>query len=67
MLFSASQLTALHGKPDITERPKIVTPQGGAPSPLSVEELSQKSFEEIKQYFLTPCSEDLFQNPRESL
>lgn len=67
-LSRLNKLTALHSKPDITERPAIVTTSwGGAPSPLSVEELSQKAFEEIKQYFLTYVPEDLFLNPRESL
>jgi len=67
-LSRLNELTALHGTPDITERPAIVTTSwGGAPSPLSVEELSQKSFEEIKKYFLTYVPEDLFLNPRESL
>ncbi|MHB8857266.1 MAG: hypothetical protein ACYC6K_11680 [Bellilinea sp.] len=67
-LSRLTELTALHGIPDITERPAIVTTSwGGAPSPVSAEELSQKSFEEIKQYFLTYVPEDLFLNPRESL
>lgn len=67
-LSRLNELTALHGKPDITERPAIVTTSwGGAPSPVSAEDLSQKSFEEIKQYFLTYVPEDLFLNPRESL
>ena len=67
-LSRLTELTALHGKPDITERPAIITTSwGGAPSPVSAEELSQKSFEEIKQYFLTYVPEDLFLNPRESL
>ncbi len=67
-LSRLTELTTLHGKPDITERPAIITTSwGGAPSPVSAEELSQKSFEEIKQYFLTYVPEDLFLNPRESL
>ncbi len=67
-LSRLNELTALHGKPDITERPAIVTTSwGGAPSPVSAEDLSQKSFEEIKHYFLTYVPEDLFLNPRESL
>lgn len=67
-LSRLTELTALHGKPDITERPAIITTSlGGVPSPASAEELSQKSFEEIKQYFLTYVPEDLFLNPRESL
>ncbi len=67
-LSRLNELTALHGKPDITERPAIITTSwGGAPSPVSAEDLSQKSFEEIKHYFLTYVPEDLFLNPRESL
>lgn len=67
-LSHLNELTAKHGKPDITERPAIVTTSwGGAPSPISAEDLSQKSFEEIKQYFLAYVPEDLFLNPRESL
>ena len=67
-LSRLTELTAMHGKPDITERPAIVTTSlGGAPSPFSAEELSQKSFEEIQQCFLTYVPEDLFLNPRESL
>jgi len=67
-LSRLNELTALHGKPDITERPAIVTTSwGGAPSPVSAEDLLQKSFEEIKQYFLTYVPDDLFLNPRESL
>ncbi len=68
-LTRLNELAAMYGKPDITERPRIVvtTSWGGAPSPVSAEELSQKSFEEIKQLFLTFVPEDLFLNPRESL
>jgi hypothetical protein len=67
-LSRLNELTARHGKPDITERPAIVTTSlGGALSPLSAEELSQKSFEDIKRFFLTYIPEDLFLNPRESL
>ncbi len=67
-LTRLNELTALHGKPDITERSAIITTSwGGAPSPVSAEDLSQKSFEEIKQYFITYVPEDLFLNPRESL
>ncbi len=67
-LSRLNELTAIHGKPDITERQAIITTSwGGAPSPVSAEELSQKSFEEIKQYFRTYVPEDLFLNPRESL
>ena len=67
-LSRLTELTALHGKPDITERPVIITTSlGGVPSPVSAEELSQKSFEEIKQYFLIYVPDDLFLNPRESL
>lgn len=67
-LSRLNELTALHGKPDITERPAIVTTSWGrVQSPISAEDLSQKSFEEIKQYFLTYVPEDVFLNPRESL
>jgi len=41
-LSRLNELTAIYGIPDITERPRIVTTSwGGAPSPLSAEELSQ--------------------------
>ena len=68
-LARLNELAAKYGKPDVSEKPRIVitTSWGGAPSPVSAEELSQKSFEEIKQYFLTYVPEDLFLNPRESL
>lgn len=67
-LSRLNKLTALHGIPDIAERPAIITTSwGGAPSPVSAEDLSKKSIEEIKQYFLTYVPEDLFLNPRESL
>lgn len=62
------ELTALHGKPNIEERPHIVTSSwGGAPSPVPVDELVKKSFDELKQLFVTYVPEDLFLNPRESL
>jgi len=57
-----------HGKPDIEERPSIVTTSwGGAPSPLSKEDISKLSFVELKQFLLSYSPEDLFLNPRESL
>ena len=64
-LDQLNQLTALHGKPDIEERPHIVTTSwGGAPSPVPADELAKKTFEELKQLFLTYVPEDTFMNPR---
>ena len=63
-----NRLSNIHGKPNIELRPHIVTTTwGGAPSPISPEDLEKKSFEEIKQYFIEYKPEDLFLNPRESL
>ncbi len=63
-----NELTLLYGKPDIEERPHIVTTTwGGAPSPVSSDELVKKTFEELIQLFLTYKPDDLFLNPRESL
>ena len=67
-LSRLNELTALHGKPDITERPAIVTTSwGGVASPLSAEDLSKKTFEEIRLYFLTYFPEDSFLYSRERL
>jgi hypothetical protein len=67
-LFRLNELIARYGKPDIEERPHMVTTSwGGAPSPVSSEELVQKSFDDIKNLFLTYVPKDLFLNPRESL
>lgn len=61
-------LVGIHGKPDIEERPSIVTTSwGGAPSPLTKEEISKLGFDELKQFFISYSPEDLFLNPRESL
>lgn len=57
-----------YGKPDIEERPSIIISSwGGVPSPVPDEELSQKSFAELKYFLLTYVPDDLFLNPRESL
>ena len=67
-LSRLNELTAKYGKPDIEERPNtITTTWGGAPSPVPDDELAKKSFDELKQLFLTYVPEDLFLNPRESL
>jgi hypothetical protein len=61
-------LTAKRGKVDVTEQPHItMTTWGGAPSPLSSEELSLKSLAGLKQFFLNYVTDDRFLNPRESL
>jgi len=63
-----NELTALHGEPDVEERPSIVTTSwGGVPSPVPADELAKKSFDELKQLFLTYVPDDLFLDPRESL
>jgi hypothetical protein len=63
-----NELTRLYGKPDIEERPHIVTTSWrGTPGPISAEELAKKSFDELKELFLTFFPEDLFLNPRESM
>lgn len=67
-LTRLNELVARYGKPDIVERPHMVTTSwGGAPSPVSSEELVQTSFDDIKNLFLTYVPEDTFLNPRESL
>jgi hypothetical protein len=61
-------LSKQYGKPNVEERPHvIVTTWGGARSPISAEELAKKSFEEIKELFLSFVQEESFHNPRESL
>jgi hypothetical protein len=63
-----NELTALHGTLDIEEKPRVtITDWVGIPSPVSAEELAKKSFDELKQLFLTYEPEDLFLNPRVSL
>jgi hypothetical protein len=67
-LAHLNALTEIYGKPDISERPRfVITSLGEAPSPVSAEDLYQKSFEEIKQIFLTYVSDDLLPDSRESL
>ena len=63
-----NELIALHGEPDVEEKPSIVTTSwGGVPSPVPADELTKKSFDELKQLFLTYVPDDLFLNSRESL
>jgi hypothetical protein len=63
-----NDLVARYGKPDIEERPHIVTTSwGGAPSPVPADELAKKTFDDLKELFQAYVPEDLFLNPRESL
>jgi hypothetical protein len=63
-----NELTVRYGKPDIEEKNHTVTTSWrGVPSPVTVEELVRKSFEELKELFITYVPDDLFLNPRESL
>jgi hypothetical protein len=63
-----NDLTALHGKPDIEERPHIVISSWeSTSSPVPADELAKKSFDDLKRLFLTYVPDDLFLNPRESL
>lgn len=64
-----NKLVDTYNKPDITEKPKISISSswGGAPSPVSAEELKGKSFDQLSELFLTYIPEDLYFNPRESL
>jgi hypothetical protein len=64
-----NELTKIYGKPDIEEKPRftITTGWGGVPSPVTAEELSRKTFDEIQSLFLVYVPEDTFLNPRESL
>ena len=67
-LSRLNELKAQYGIPDIEDRPHIVTTSwGGAPSPVSSEELVKKSFANLKNLFLTFVPDDMFLNPRESL
>jgi hypothetical protein len=64
-LSELDRLVGIYGKPDITESPPLtVVTMGEGPSPVPVEELSQKSFEELRDLFLTSRPGDSFLNPR---
>lgn len=62
------ELVHVYGKPDITEHPRFeISSLDMETSPVPVEELKKKSFEELKQLFLSYVSEDSFHGSRESL
>jgi hypothetical protein len=68
MFDRLTDLESRYGKPDIEERPHIVTTSwGGAPSPVPTDELAQKNFDDLKELFRVYVPDDLFLNPRESL
>ena len=59
------ELDQKYGKKDVQERPTIeFGPLKSAVSPISQEELSGKSFEDLQEYFLTYKPEDTFLDPR---
>lgn len=62
-------LVTKHGEPDIQERPtfSVTTSWGGAPSPVSAEQLAEMSFDEMLDLFENYQPKDSFLNPRESL
>ena len=63
-----NELAAIHGKPDVEEKPRvIITSWSTVSSPVSVDELAKKSFVELKQLFLDYVPDDSFFNSRESL
>jgi len=68
ILDRLNELVLRHGKPDIDERPHIVTTSwGGAPSPIPVDELAKKTFDDLRKLFQNYIPNDLFLNTRESL
>ncbi len=67
-LSRLNELKTIYGSPIISEKPLLEKAAWEvALSPLSIEELSRKSFEEMKQIFLMYVPDDLFLNSRVSM
>jgi hypothetical protein len=63
-----NDLVARLGKPDIEERPQsAVTSWVGKPSPVPAEQMTEMSFDELKQLFMTYVPGDMDQDSRERL
>ena len=62
------ELVQIYGKPDITEHPRFeISSFDIEVSPVPVEELKEKSFDELKLLLLSYIPEDSFHSSRESL